>query len=179
MSSGAYLSSDDSALLRIALKGYAGEACLEIGAGNGGGLIELAKGFRLTVGTDILRPSDSSWRRDSVDFVLADAASCFRDHCFELVAFNPPYLPSEGLADRAVDGGDGGEAVTFRFLDEAMRVTKLEGRIVLLLSSENALAPIKRICERNGFSMKRLEAKHLFYETLSVYEISLNGNGQP
>jgi release factor glutamine methyltransferase len=179
MSSGTYLSSDDSVLLRSALGRYSGEACLEIGAGNGGGLIALAKSYGLTVGTDIQRPSDSSWRGDSVDFVLADAASCFRERSFELVAFNPPYLPSDGLEERTVDGGEGGVAVASHFLAQAMRVTKENGRIVVLLSSESVLAPIRRICDLNGFLMKHLESKHLFYENLSVYEISRRGESRP
>ena len=178
MSSETYLSSDDSALLRKALMRYSGGSCLEMGTGNGGGLIELSKGFELTIGTDLGVPSDSAWRRDSVDLVLADSASCFRDGSFDLVAFNPPYLPSDQPADRAVDGGKEGEEVTMHFLAEAMRVSRPEGRIVILLSNENPLAPVEEVCQRNGFSIRPLETKHLFYETLSVYEIFRSGNAR-
>ena len=178
MSSGTYLSSDDSALLRSALSRYSGEACLEIGAGNGGGLIALSKSFRLTVGTDLQRPSDLGGIGEKVNFVLADAASCFREGSFDLVTFNPPYLPSEEIADRTVDGGEDGEAVTLRFLADAMRVSKREGDLVVLLSSENPLGPIERMCTEKGFSMNLLVKKHLFYETLSVYEIARIESGR-
>ena len=171
MSSGAYLSSDDSVLLRGVLERYSGGSCLEIGAGNGGGLVELSRRFKMAVGTDIQRPSGFKLR-DSIDFVLADCASCFREQSFDLVAFNPPYLPSEQIEDRTVDGGEEGEAVAMRFLGEAIRVSKKDGKIVALLSSENPLAPLERLCERDGFSMRLVGTKHLFYETLSVYEIA-------
>jgi len=172
MSAGTYLSSDDSALLRGVLTRYSGEACLEIGSGNGGGLIALTNSFRLTVGTDLQRPSDVGGIGDNANFVLADAASCFREGSFDLVAFNPPYLPSEGITDRTVDGGSGGEAITLRFLSDAMRVSKPRGKLLVLLSSENPLEPIELTCREKGFSMRLLTSKRLFYETLSVYEIT-------
>jgi release factor glutamine methyltransferase len=172
MSPETYLSSDDSALLRLALARYSGEKCLEIGAGNGGGLEVLSERFSLTVGTDIQRPSDSIASGRTVEYCLADGASCFRDESFDLVAFNPPYVPSNGIRDRTVDGGRSGVEVTTRFLAEAMRLTRKEGRIVFLLSSDNPLALVEETCRRKGFSMKLLETKRLFYETLSVYEAS-------
>lgn len=175
MSSETYLSSDDSALFRKALRRYSGESCLEIGAGNGGGLIELSGSFERVVGTDLRTPSDSSWNRGSIDLVLADSASCFRDRSFDLVAFNPPYVPSDQPADNTVDGGKDGEEVTMRFLAEAMRVARPEGKIVILLSSENPLAPVETVCQRNASTIRLLETKRLFYETLSVYEISRDG----
>ena len=171
MSASAYLASEDSELLRRALKKYDGAACLEIGSGNGGGLIDLSGRFALAVGTDVVKPSNRSWRQSGSDYILADAASCFRSGSFDLVAFNPPYVPSEDRADVAVDGGAGGEEVAIRFLLEAVRVLKRGGRIVMLLSSDNPVEPIKEVCESQGLAMKAVDSKHLFYETLSVYEL--------
>ena len=105
MSSETYISSDDSALLRHALQNYSGESCLEIGAGNWGGLEVLSKRFAFTVGTDLQRPSGHGPTGESVEYILADAASCFREGSFDLVAFNPPYVPSTRFSDRTVDGG--------------------------------------------------------------------------
>lgn len=177
MSSWSYVSSEDSALLRESLREYSGGVCLEIGAGNGGGLILLSERFGLTVGTDI-RPPSFFEGTGRFEFVVADSASCFRQESFDLVAFNPPYLPSEGLLDRAVDGGEGGEAVSLRFLEDAMRVVKRNGKIVMLLSTENPVAPVERLCEEGGFEMKLVGERHLFYESLSVYEVAPRGGGR-
>jgi release factor glutamine methyltransferase len=179
MSPETYLSSDDSAALRGVLRRYSGESCLEIGAGNGGGLEVLSGGFARTVGTDLLRPSALALTGGSVDFCLADAASCFRGESFDLVAFNPPYLPSDEIRDVTVDGGKDGEAVTIRFLEDAIRVLKPKGRIVFLLSGDNPLAPIDATCRAKGFSMKLLETRRLFYEALSVYELSRAADARP
>lgn len=165
-----YLSSQDSLLLRETIRGRSGGSCLEIGAGNAGGLMELAEGYDIVVGTDLVAPEKVEWRCGGGTFVLADAATCFRDGCFDLVVFNPPYLPSETIEDVAVDGGTGGVEVPLHFLREAMRVVKRDGRILMLLSSENPLEEIQRECSRKGFELKRVARKKLFYEELYVFE---------
>jgi release factor glutamine methyltransferase len=169
MRPGPYLASEDSALLRSALQHYTGKASLEIGAGNCGNLVELLKSFDLAVGTDIERPVMTDWSNAGGDFVLCDLASCFKDGTFDLVAFNPPYLQSDEICDRAVEGGKEGQ-VPLAFMREALRVVKGSGRILMLLSDENAVDRFEEECRQRGFELVRRARKHLFYEELSVYE---------
>jgi release factor glutamine methyltransferase len=166
----AYLSSSDSELLRSALREYSGETSLEIGAGNAGNLIELAKRFRMVAGTDLVKPaSRMSDEPRNADFVLADGASCFRDGVFDLVAFNPPYVPTGGIEDVAVDGGKGGVEVSLGFLKDALRVVKTSGKIVFIVSSENPVNVLEEECRKKGFLLVPLSTRKLFYETLFVY----------
>jgi release factor glutamine methyltransferase len=167
-----YLASDDSALLREAITGYSGYSCLEIGAGNAGNLTELAKSFDQAVGTELVKPNGIDWKGRGWDIVLADRATCFRDEVFDLVAFNPPYLPSETIEDIAVDGGEGGTEVPLLFLQEALRVVKKDGRIVMLLSSQNSTEEIRRECSRKNFTLRSIASKELFFERLYAYEAS-------
>ena len=163
-----YISSEDSALLRSAFRGVSGECCLEIGAGNGGNLLELGERFRLVVGTDIVRPAASDWRAKGIEFLLADAASCFRAEKFDLVAFNPPYLRGEVSEDRAVEGGRSLE-VPKAFLREALRTVKRTGKILFLLNDEADIAEFEDICSKKSFAMTRVATKRAFFEELSVY----------
>jgi release factor glutamine methyltransferase len=167
-----YLASEDSALLRSAVGGLSGQACLEIGAGNGGNMAAMGRGFELVVGTDLVRPRMSGW--GDGDFVVADLATCFRGSTFDLVLFNPPYLPSEEVRDLAVDGGKGAQ-VPLAFLSEALRVVKGSGTVVMLLSSETPLDGIRAACAAEGFGLTKVAEKHLFYERLSVYRIRKRG----
>jgi len=160
-----YLSSDDSNLLRGVLQGYSGECALEIGAGNGGNLPELSKRFGLVVGTDLVRPEFSK------GIIIADRAGCFREAVFDLVAFNPPYLPSARIEDLAVDGGRDGVEVALSFLEEAVRVLKPAGKIVMLVSSENPIEELKGFCDQKGLGMALVASKALFYERLFVYVV--------
>ncbi|HYA55222.1 MAG TPA: hypothetical protein VED22_00345 [Nitrososphaerales archaeon] len=168
MSGEAYTSSEDSSLLRSALHGLSGESCLEIGAGNCGNLLELRKLFEVAVGTDLLRPTTSDWRGKGIEFVLADAASCFRPDTFDLVTFNPPYLAVEVSNDRAVEGGRGLE-VPKAFLREALRTVKQPGRIVFLLNDEASVGEFEEMCSKRSFELKRLAVRRMFFEELTVY----------
>jgi release factor glutamine methyltransferase len=167
MSAAQYIASDDSALLRKALRGCAGGSVLEIGAGNGGNIVDLCGRFDLVVGTEVATPEMDDWIAMGANFVLADSASCLRDSAFDLVAFNPPYL-REVVEDRAVDGGADLE-VPKRFLRDAIRVVKPEGRIVFLLDQDADINEFERICEPRGFRVHRIASARLFFEELSVY----------
>jgi len=168
MSGDAYIASEDSALLRSALKGASGGRCLEMGAGNGGNLLELRKGFSVVVGTDLVRPSASDWRGNGVDYVLADGASCLRPDSFDLVAFNPPYLAVKASDDRAVEGGERLE-VPKAFLREAIRTVKGTGRVVFLLNDEADVREFEMICAARSFALSRVDSRRVFFEELAVY----------
>jgi release factor glutamine methyltransferase len=168
MSGEPYISSEDSALLRSALHGLSGGSCLEIGAGNCGNLLELRKGFSLAVGTDLVHSTASDWKGKGIEFLLTDAASCLRSEAFDLVAFNPPYLPLEVSDDRAVEGGKGLE-VPMAFLREALRTVKRTGKIVFVLNDEADIPAFEEICSEKSFVLTRVTSKREFFEELSVY----------
>ena len=165
-----YLASEDSALLRGVLRTYTGGSALEIGAGNCGNLVALAQGFETVVGTDIVLPGMTDWRTRGADFLMADGASCFQVGSFDLVAFNPPYLP-EVTVDPSTEGGAGLE-VPMKFLREALRAVKRTGRIVMILNDQAPTGEFKAECLHHGFRLTKVATKHLFFEELSVYEAS-------
>ncbi len=167
MSGEPYLSAEDSRLLREALSGYGGEVFVEIGAGNGGAVVQMAEKFGVSVGVDLVKPSMTDWSKAGGNMVLADLASCLRDGCADLVAFNPPYLVGEG--DVAVEGGEGLE-VPMKFLKEALRVVRPDGRVVLLLNDEARLGDFEEECSRHGFGLRAVSKMRAFYEVLAVYE---------
>ena len=170
MKGDAYLASEDSALLRRALRGCSGGSCLEIGAGNGGNLVELSTRFGLVIGTDIARPSMSDWKTAGASYILAEGAACLRPLVFDLVAFNPPYLAHEVRDDPAVEGGRNLEVAKF-FLREALRVVKATGRIIFLLNDEANIEEFEQLCADSGFALEPMAAQRLFFEELVVYSV--------
>ncbi|MGD0145560.1 MAG: hypothetical protein ABSB53_01750 [Nitrososphaerales archaeon] len=166
-----YLASEDSALLRGVLKTYSGGSALEIGSGNCGNLVVLAKCFETAVGTDITMPWMTDWRTSGADFLMADGASCLRSGIFDLVAFNPPYLPAEVAGDPSIEGGAALE-VPMKFLRDALLAVKLTGRIVMLLNDQAPIGEFEAECSRHGFRLSKVATRHLFFEELSVYEAS-------
>jgi release factor glutamine methyltransferase len=166
-----YLPSEDTATLARVLRSYSGDRCLEIGFGSGVILDSLLERFNMVVGTDLVSGADAVTAKGGSEVVRADRATCFQDGTFDVVAFNPPYLPSEGIEDPTVDGGKGGLEVPMAFLEDGLRVLKREGAIVMLLSDEADLDDFRGRCERRGLAVQEKGKTELFFENLYVFEV--------
>ena len=90
---------------------------------------------------------------------------------FDVVFFNPPYLPSEVMEDEAVDGGPTGVEVPVSFLEDGLRVLREGGVVVALLSTEGDVGSFLTRCASLGLLVDPIAEKRLFYETLSVFRI--------
>lgn len=93
---------------------------------------------------------------------------------FDLVLFNPPYLPSSSLEDRAVDGGKEGALLTRRFLKKLQEHLKSDGSALLLLSSQNN--PGSLIAEHPEFDFSIVAKRPLFFEVLQVLRVKPRRN---
>jgi len=99
---------------------------------------------------------------------------------FDLIIFNPPYLPLEreycGVKldvsytnDVAIVGGKKGDEVIKRFFKDAGKYLEKDGKILMMVSS---LTPdIGIIAKENGFKFRILEKRRIFFEELKVYLI--------
>ncbi|MCL4437253.1 MAG: methyltransferase domain-containing protein [Thaumarchaeota archaeon] len=174
-----YSPAEDTLLLIDAVQGYAGERVLEIGVGSGAVIAELASRFGSAVGVDV-DPAAVKTAKDRVasrggvvDFVCGDSAKSFRGGVFDLVVFNPPYLPSSGIVeDRVVDGGRGGVEVSEAWFQEASRCLRREGRIVFLVSSLSDVEGLLEHVKELGFETRVLKHVRFFFEELSAVEAS-------
>ena len=167
-----YLPAQDTYTLRDALVPFSGDSCLEIGFGSGAVLASVSSRFGLAVGTDIIGLREARLALGPrVELVIADRATCFRGGVFDLVFFNPPYLPSGPIEDETVDGGPTGVEVPLSFLEEGLRVLKEDGTMVALLSSEGDPESFLSRCSILGLAVELVAEKRLFYETLSVLTI--------
>lgn len=176
---GRYLPAEDSYLLRDAAKGLSGGACLEIGFGSGAVVSSLSQRFRLAVGTDVLRLDEARLARSpGVDLVLADRAGCFRDGSFDLVLFNPPYLPSEDVEDAAVDGGRFGVEVPTAFLEDGARVMKPRGTLLALVSDSGDVDAFLARGRELGLKARRVAGLRVFFENLLVFKMERSA-GRP
>jgi methylase of polypeptide subunit release factors len=134
--------------------------------------------FEIAAATDVISMEQAGLARaPRVDLVLADRASCFREGSFELVFFNPPYVPSPTIEDRTVDGGPSGTEVPTSFLEEAVRVLRSDGgAIFVLLSDEDDLQLFAARCSAMGLGIaEKVAEKKLFYETLIVFRLAKKG----
>ena len=93
---------------------------------------------------------------------------------FDLVLFNPPYLPTEpgeridDWLEYALDGGESGRDVIERFASGVGRVLSPEGRILLLVSSLTGPDEVRELFHGHGFSSTIAVQQIVEGEELSV-----------
>jgi release factor glutamine methyltransferase len=178
-----YAPSDDTFLLADCIRQYNGRRALEIGVGSGLLLDILEKNFTYVAGSDIdlqaLQHCKQQKKASSVNALLVccDAASAFGIGKFDLIVSNPPYLPNDednnNILDPTVHGGPTGIEATIHFINSALPLLAGDGKLLIVISSfANSLALDKVVLE-NNMHKKVVKEKRLFYETLSIVELSL------
>ena len=85
---------------------------------------------------------------------------------FDIVLFNPPYLPSEGVKDSTIDGGVDGRILIDRFFEGLATHLKQDGFALLLVSSLND--PRLIIQKHPEYSISVAARRALFFEELQV-----------
>jgi len=171
-----YIPSDDSIFLANIVNQYHGVSALEMGTSGGFILRGLSKNFSIVVGTDIdfysLKLILKMSRNERV--ICCDAATALRNIKFDMIVFNPPYLPNtNNYVDKTVDGGPTGIELSIHFLISAIGKLTSNGKILMLVSSLSDTEKLNRFIEKNNFMMKKIAQEDLFYETLKIIELSI------
>lgn len=168
-----YEPAEDSFLLADAALKEAGPGMriLEVGTGTGfisAVLLANLKDIRL-VATEINPHAARCAKANGVEVIRTDLFRGVRSRSlkirFDLILFNPPYLPTSGeekvpgWLNYAFDGGTSGRETLDRFLDEARDYLKPGGMILVLISSITGLDAVKEKMKGLGFEIDVIERK--------------------
>ncbi|MFL6476341.1 MAG: methyltransferase [Nitrososphaera sp.] len=174
-----YTPSDDTFLLADSLSQYKGWRALEIGAGSGLLLKILEENFVYVVGSDIdlqsLQHCKLVRSSSNVLLVRCDAGSAFGSNKFDFIVSNPPYLPNDedsNIVDPTVHGGPAGIEATVHFVNSALPLLTKDGKMLVVISSLADTSTFERMILRNNMQKKIVKQKRIFYETLSIVELS-------
>jgi release factor glutamine methyltransferase len=152
-----------------------GDQVLEVGTGSGLIAAELA-GITRVVATDINPHAVLCARKKGVE-VVHDDLFCGIRNSFDVILFNPPYLPTQpeerinDWLEYALDGGLNGRVVIERFSEQVERVLAPSGRILLLISSLTGLPEVRDLFFKAGFVSEIILKKKIEDETLYVLKI--------
>jgi len=105
-----------------------------------------------------------------VRVVISDLFSEIEEN-FDIIVFNPPYLPSDRIEDRAVDGGAGGTTIIRSFLEQLSLHLNKSGFAIFVASSLNNPQDLTRDCLSMSFETVR--EWRFFFETLYVIKAKL------
>jgi release factor glutamine methyltransferase len=145
---------------------------LEIGTGTGHIGSHLT-GYASLVVTDINPHACLAAKEKGLTVIRTDMFDgiCGR---FDLVIFNPPYLPTqddERIADwleYALDGGPAGRSTITKFIRDVRRVLAPGGRVLLLLSSLTGVGEVAELFREQSFATDVVARRKIFDEWLLV-----------
>lgn len=173
---GVYNPAEDSYLLIKAIEVNGGEKALDMGCGCGIVAMHLAKNGCSVTACDV--------NQKAVENSMINAErnglkiKCVKSNLFEnindkfdLIVFNPPYLPTEN-EDISWDGGEEGIEVIEEFLKDAKNYLNEGGKIYLVSSS---ISNFKKLIEKfkHMYRFKEVVEERYFFEKISVYEITV------
>jgi release factor glutamine methyltransferase len=175
-----YQPAEDSHLLATETAGEvsAGDHVLDVGTGSGyvAEYVREHSGASV-VGVDLNPLACVEARERGLAVLRGDLVSPFRKNSFDVVCFNPPYLPSapEGVWDdwmeAAVTGGEDGRAVIAEFLDDVGRVLRPDGTVFLLISTVTGLDAVQNLADEAGFAATVIAEESHSFEKLLVLKL--------
>ncbi len=196
---------EDSFLLAEHVKKHSNGFVLDVGTGSGIQAITASEKANLVIGVDISRDaiklSKSNALKQNIKntyffesnlFKKIETKKQFKNNflkenkkihnfikkkiLFDLIIFNPPYLPQDkGIEDKSIYGGKKGYETLKRFFSEASEYLKENGKILIVFSSLTKKEKIDELLQDYCFEFRQIDAKKLFYETLFVYLIKKSG----
>lgn len=171
-----YQPGEDSYLLEPEVeKRASGKRVLDVGTGSG---IQAQAAWRVgaseVLAVDIDPEVVSSLKEENFSVQKSDLLQNVYGQ-FDLIIFNPPYLPADSREDdesaRATSGGKKGDEIIVKFLESVGEHLAPGGEVLLVVSSLTPLGNVERVIRERDFTKSVVASKKVFMETLEVWEI--------
>ena len=172
-----YNPSDDSYMLLRAVDVLPGQNFLEVGCGSGLISLHAAKLGAIVSAVDI-NPNAVECTRQNANRngvrVKVRQSDLFQNVTgyFDVIAFNPPYLPTETRStswiEKSWSGGEEGSETAVAFLGQAWKYLAPGGYIYLVLSSIGGLMSVLKAA-KDKYECEMIEEVHQFFESVYSY----------
>lgn len=168
-----YQPREDSFLIeKEVIKLAKGKKFLDMGAGSGIlGKSAMKAGAKEVVFADINPEVITKLQKEGLNVVRTNLFSKIKEK-FDLISFNPPYLPEDEREDKdsalATTGGKEGDEILCRFMKEVSSHLLKDGEILLLLSSLTPMQRFDDICKRKNFVYRKIAEEKFDFEELFV-----------
>lgn len=166
-----YETSDDSFLLLKHIKDYVktSDSVLDMGTGSG---ILARESLKYT--RDVLASDIQDLKFNDLKFIKSYLFENINKK-FDLIIFNPPYLPKDKREDLesalSTTGGKKGYEILEEFLNKVKEHLNKNGKALIVFSSLTNKKKIDSLIKKNKSKFKCLETKKIFFEELYVYLI--------
>jgi len=164
-----YQPAEDTFFLEDHIKNEKGNTALDIGSGSGYLTKVLSKSFSYVVGTDVNFEALKNQSYETENLVCCNGADALVNR-FDLIICNLPYLSSEEILDIAIDGGPQGIVVPIKIIKSVINSLNPEGKFLFVTSSLSNYQKLVENTKKEGFEVKILARKKLFFEELIIVE---------
>ncbi len=172
-----YTPREDSFLLEREVKKVAkNRVFLDMGAGSGmQSKAALSVHASLVLATDINQEAVNALKKQGIHAIKSNLFSRIKGK-FDLIAFNPPYLPKDKKEDKesaeTTTGGKRGDEIILKFLKEVKKHLADKGIILLVISSLTPRKQILTLLKKQSLKHRVLSSKKFFFESLEVWKIT-------
>ena len=178
---GVYEPSEDSMLMIEALEIHPGEEVLEVGCGTGIIALHCAKaGARVTASDVSLKAIEctrANAEKNDLDITLVESDLLEKmEGEFEVIIFNPPYLPEDEINDPRWTGGLSGLEMTLIFLEQCKGRLAPGGRVYVIVSTLSESQKFELAADEMGYDREVVAKRHVFFEELIAYKLRMLTN---
>ena len=167
---------EDSHLLKKIVEKYVeGKTFLDMGAGSG--LLSQAainRSAKSVFAADIQKDVVDYLRKKKIKAIHSNLFSNVKRK-FDVIAFNPPYLPEDKREDKessiTTTGGKKGDEIILKFLKQSIFHLNKNGKILIVISSLTPQNRINSLIYSLKLKKKVLASEKFFMENLEVWEI--------
>ena len=164
-----YAPAEDTYFLEDNLVNEKGKNALDLGTGSGYLTRTLSQNFSQVIATDIDFNSLINQNKKIKNRICCDAADAL--NCkFDLIVCNMPYLQSDEISDRRVDGGKEGVEVPLKIIKSAVRCINDSGKMLFVTSSLDNYEKLMDESKKLGLDLRIIARKKLFFEELLLVE---------
>jgi release factor glutamine methyltransferase len=175
-----YQPAEDSKLLADAVCEHVepGERLLDVGTGSGYVAARAREVGARVVGSDTNPHACRQAREAGLPVVRGNLTDPFPDDAFDVVAFNPPYLPVDPDTEwgdwmgAALSGGEDGRAAIDPFLADVGRVLAVDGVAFLLVSTLTDPEIVRETAAAHGLDTTTVTSESYPFEQLHVLALS-------
>jgi len=172
-----YTPREDSFLIQKHIKEFCTQNSFVLDMGTGSGILalEASKYSKTVIACDIDAETISNLKKtpnlpQNISIIQSDLFSKIpKTSKFDLIIFNPPYIPTNKKETRFLDldGGKNGTEIIERFLKDAKQFLKTNGKILLLTSSLNK--NVTKLFNNYHYTYLPLDKQKFAFEELWVW----------